>query len=82
MNLNIVLSSGLVKPNCAIPEFITELTSITNEMCLNGDTLCLMNEELKVMNEIYQHSVMTAFNGLTFDFPIINRFKIKWKGIV
>ena len=51
-------------------------------MCLNGDTLCLMGEQLKQMNEIYKDSILTAFNGITFDFPIVNRFKIKWKGLI
>ena len=40
INLNLVLSSGFVKPSREIPVEITDLTSITNEMCETGDSLC------------------------------------------
>lgn len=75
--LGYVPSSGLIKTKKRIPEFITKLTGIDNDMLINADMLDVFIYDMQTIYKYCEKPSFIAHNGNSFDHRLL-----KQKGIL
>jgi DNA polymerase III subunit epsilon len=68
-----MLMNTLVRPGEWIPEDVTKIHGITNDMVVNAPDYAAVAWTAHLLHNSFQPEYLVTFNGQTFDEPILNR---------
>ena len=71
--MDFVPSAGLIKSEKILPEFITELTNITEMMLVNADNPDVLEKDMKQIYEYCDIPTFIAHNGNSFDHRLMKQ---------
>jgi DNA polymerase III epsilon subunit-like protein len=74
MSLNNIFSEGLIKPRITIPNHISCITGITNDMVYDKENIISFKNELREKLRYYDKPIFIAHNGNNYDHKILKKF--------